>query len=246
MKDHERKLRNLQNQKINLLIANISKKIESESNNIPLQKGPSDSQDEIMKKDLEKMTEELKTKSKKEEVTFFVKYYYIIREFVLCFTYSFFPTWYIELYIEEQSDSYKAIVEKITKKNMKPEKNFEESQKIIDSLKNQLSQKKEQLNNLKMKLDDLTSQNKNEEIKDEESIDPTDNINPDNYKLIQKLQHLHKVEIMKEKFKNEEEESNENSSINTDTCHNIDYRRESEIKEKKRCKSLENIGLETQ
>ena len=126
---------------------------------------------------------------------------------------------------------------------MKNENKLDESQKLIETLNNQLSQKKEQLSNLKMKLDEFNDQQlKNEEIKDEDSIDPTDNINPDNYKLIQKLQHLHNVEIMKEKFRNEEEEDNENSSINTDPCCDIDYLREESVgKETKKSRSLENL-----
>ena len=248
MKDHERKIKNIQNARINLLIQNLSKKMENKDNK-ELKAS------ELMKEeklDLEKEMKKAKENSN-QEISIFTKYYYILSEFFTCFTYSFFPTWYIELYIEEQPESYKAIVEKITKKSMNPNENekvSDESKKFLDNLNNQLQQKKEQLNDLKQKLDELSIKTKQEESKEEEEIDHTDNINPENYKLIQKLQHLHKIEVMKEKFgllkKNEtskngeeEEESKENSSINTDPSFNVDYRRNSCIIRQKRSKSLE-------
>lgn len=255
MKDHEKKIRNIQNARINQLIVNLSKKIESEQSDIPTS-FQDHNQNILAQNSEEKLKFVLENEKNKTEgngkVPFFVKYYYMLIEFCLCFVYSFFPTWYIELYIEELSDSYKAIVEKITKKSLNPEKKMEESEKLIESLNTQLQQKKEQLIDLRQKLDDIKNKGNPEEAKDEEeSIDPTDNINPDNYKLIQKLQHLHKIEIMKEKMdflkkkQNKEEEdinSEEGSSLNSDPIHDFESRREEGIQQdKKRSKSLENI-----
>lgn len=204
-------------------------------------------------KELALEKEMIEKKENEPSLSFFVKYYYFFSEFIICFVYSFFPTWYVELYTDDQTDEYKKIVEIITKKkvgNGEPK----------DKLKNlyiELEKKEEQLKDLKKKLHDMKPEKEKEnqeEIKEDESIDPTDNINPDNFKLIQKLQHLHKVEVIKEKFEslqkhnennreNEEDSEDEGESINSDPTNFFNFdKNDSEIIPKKRSRSLDNYN----
>lgn len=215
MKHHERKIKNIQNQRIQQLITNLSKKIESDNADIL--------------KDLDKKAQKSKEEEKPDhepepqrrepqKLSPFSKIYYRICEFFLCFVYSFFPTWYIELYIEEQTESYKQIVKQIRNQP----KVEEVQEKKMDELNKKLITQTEK--------DQKEEEKKSgEEVKEEDSIDPTDNINPENYKLIQKLQNLHKIEVLKEGFTKEKEnedddESNEGSSKNSEPLHNSEYR----------------------
>lgn len=191
--------------------------------------------------------ENKKVKEDNYEISFVAKYYYIIHEFAICFIFSFFPTWYVELYTESLSEEYKKIVVILTKKKVE----VEEPQKKLNNLYMELEKKKEELNDLKEKLNDLKSEKKEnqEEIKEEESIDPTDNIIPENFKLIQKLQYYHKIEMMKEKFEssskqnnnNEGEDDEEEFSITSDCMHDIDFKRNENANIKKRSKSLDRF-----
>ena len=252
MKDNERKIRNIQNQRINQFITNLSKKLETEAGMQELKKDHSSKE-----KEEEKLNLEFEMKKNKEppSLSFISKYYYILREFLLCFTYSLFPTWYIELYIDEQTDKYKEIVEIIRKKPTgEPEEKKDQKEQEMTNLDSKLTQMNENLksdnnankDNIKNNIDNPETKN-NEEVKDEDSIDPTDNINPENYKLIQKLQNLHKIEILKETMnmgKNNENDqdgsSNEGTSKNTDPVHDLDYRKDDiEVENKKRSSSFE-------
>ena len=135
MKDHERKIRSIQNQRINLLISNLSKKLESEGDNIPGMREV-DKKASSKEKEEEKLNFEMEMKKKEpKEISFWSKYYYIFTEFLFCFIYSFFPTWYIELYIDEQSESYKAIVDIIRKK---PNETEEKKDKMMEDLNTKL------------------------------------------------------------------------------------------------------------
>lgn len=256
MKDYERKIRSIQNQRINQFITNLSKKLVTEAGMQDLKKDHSSKE-----KEEEKLNLEFEMKKNKDPTTisFLTKYYYILREFLLCFTYSLFPTWYIELYIDEQTDKYKEIVEIIRKKPTTgdPEEKKNQKEQEMTNLDSKLAQMSEDLKNENnennenkdnVNKDNNDPEKKNiEEIKDEDSIDPTDNINPENYKLIQKLQNLHKIEILKETMnmgKNNDNDqdgsSNEETSKNTDPVHDIDYRKDDiEVENKKRSSSFE-------
>lgn len=235
MKDHERKIKNIQNQRIQQFLTNLSKKMESESGSLLKESDKKDNKS----RDIEEKTnlEQEMKKTEPKELSTLSKYYYRVSEFLICFIYSFFPTWYIELYIEEQSEAYKQIVEIIRNQPS----NVEQQEKNLDELNKKISEMNQSLQKEEEK-------KQNEEVKDEDSIDPTDNINPENYKLIQKLQNLHKMEVLKEgltitKQNNEEdEESNNGSSKNSEPLHNSEYRnkeKDLDPEEKNRSQSFE-------